>query len=136
MPLIWKEENSVGVKMFDLQHKELFDIINELIEAINNKKFNDVIDDIMVRLVDYGNYHLSTEEKFFDQYDYPEKDSHKALHDEYINKINSFQQRYQNQDGEIDIAFDLVNFLENWWVNHINGADKKYSEFFNGKGVY
>jgi hemerythrin len=37
--------------------------------------------------------------------------------------------------GEAMVSMELMTFLKDWLVNHIQGTDKKYSSFLRGKGV-
>lgn len=129
----WKIENSVHVKEFDEQHKKLFKLINELYHAINTIKVKDELEGLLSQFMDYCNYHFANEEKYFDKFDYPEKKSHKAIHDGYNNKISLMQKQYKN--NELEISFELIDFLEDWWIGHINNVDKKYSKFFNDHGL-
>lgn len=39
----WSDKLSVGVQQMDMQHKRLVELINELYEAMNSGKGNDVL---------------------------------------------------------------------------------------------
>lgn len=134
MAIEWKKEYSVNIKVFDDQHVKLFGLINELYNAINTKQIKQEIEKTLNGLMDYGKYHLSLEEEYFDKYGYPGSKEHKEKHRWYIKKISAYQKKYTNK--EIELTFALADFLEDWWIGHVNGVDKKYSEFFNDKGIY
>jgi len=56
-------------------------------------------------------------------------DQHKKMHQEYINNINSFKEKGFSEN-------QLKDFLQNWWIDHVQGADQEYSVFFNKKGLF
>ena len=66
--LEWEEKYSVGVVEIDNQHKRMFEIINELFEAINNKIIEEKLDKIIAKVVDYKDFHFTTEEKYFKEF--------------------------------------------------------------------
>lgn len=69
----------------------------------------------MKDLENYADYHFKTEEKYFDQFDYPKSDEHKKIHQEYINNINSFKEKGFSEN-------QLKDFLQNWWIDHVRGG--------------
>ena len=34
------------------------------------------------------------------------------------------------------LSLEVLKFLENWLIKHIQGTDKKYGPYLNGKGVH
>ena len=64
MPLItWTDELSVSVKDLDSQHQKLFDLVNELHEAMRSGKGKEAVGSILNRLADYTKTHLFYEER-------------------------------------------------------------------------
>jgi hemerythrin len=47
--------------------------------------------------------------------------------------VAEFNQRFKIEGGAI--VKDLLDFLEDWLVDHLNGQDKKYTECFNKNGL-
>lgn len=134
MPLItWSEQLSVNVAQIDGQHQKLIAIINDLTEAIQTGKAKAAIDDTVQGLFDYARTHFETEEKYFQQFDYPEAASHIKEHEEFIQKVREFQTRPAK--GQFSLSIQVLQFLGNWLINHILGTDKKYSVFFNDHGL-
>lgn len=139
MFLKWNNIYSVNVKEIDDQHKKIFDIINKFYESKKHKGTDDLIA-IIEDLKQYGNYHLETEEKYFEEFDYPDKESHIAEHEGYRKKIIEFEEKIiKFKNGEIvsdECVSNLTIFLRDWWINHIQNSDQEYSHFFNDKGLY
>ena len=134
MPLItWDKKFSVNVVEIDEQHKNLIMVINELDEAINQGKGKEILGKILSSLIRYTETHFKTEEDFFIQYGYADKDNHKKEHDSFVQKISDILDDFDKK--EISLSLEVLTFLTDWLQNHINGTDKKYSQFFNEKGL-
>jgi methyl-accepting chemotaxis protein/hemerythrin len=97
------------------------------------KKSNSAMGAILDRLVEYTGSHFATEEKFFAQYGYSEEKPHVEIHRKLVAQVVDFQQQFKS--GNATMSMDLMAFLKDWLVNHIQGTDKKYSSFLIGKGV-
>jgi hemerythrin len=77
----WNENLSVGFKKIDDDHKELFRMIKELVEAINQHTCKYKIDSVIKFLEDYANNHFAMEEKYMKELEYPEYLKHRAEHE-------------------------------------------------------
>ena len=128
----WIPEMSVGVEEFDFHHKQIFSIINELREVNEKESNTEELKELLKQLVDYAEFHLESEEEQFEKYNYPKGPQHTSLHNSYREKINNFIEREPDQE----MIQELVSFLEDWWVSHIQTEDKKYTDFFHKNNVY
>ena len=131
--LEWDEMYSVGVKELDEQHKKMFATINELLGAINNNNPEEHIDHIIDELVNYKRFHFATEEKYFDEFNYEEKDAHKAKHHEFNERLATLQEKHK--DKTIEFALELIDFLEDWLISHLMTVDQKYKKCFHDHGL-
>ncbi len=129
----WNDTYSVDVTEIDQQHKKLVSIINELNTAMKERKAAETMGKTIDELIDYTVTHFIVEEKYFDKFNYPETVSHKKEHDDFINKIKDVKKSFDK--GSLMLSIDIMNFLKDWLINHIQGTDKKYSSFFNEKGL-
>lgn len=129
----WVPALSVGVKEMDDQHKKVFEIINKINDTLTLSDDEKFLPDIFQDLVNYANVHLDREEFYFEKFNYPEKEAHVLAHKAYRNKIDDFRGRWEK--GEPGIANEIVNFLDNWWQQHIYKMDKRYSSFFQEHGL-
>lgn len=131
----WTKEYSVGVQELDEQHQKLIAIINQLFALYSEKKFKDVdVEPIFKQLLDYADYHFSTEEHYFALYNYDKKEPHIAMHNAYRQKIKDLKDEYDANNSETTL-FAINNFLNDWWIWHINNADKEYTAYFNANGL-
>mgnify|MGYP001398882160 CR=1 FL=1 len=132
-PIAWKDEYSVQVKELDDQHKHFVGILNNLYTALQNMELEAKIKPILDDLVAYAVTHFSTEEKYFDMFGYELAGEHKLKHKELLDQVNVFMQRYKTEGTKI--IKDLLDFLEDWLVQHLAEYDQKYVQCFKEHGL-
>jgi len=130
----WNSSLSIGINEIDEQHKKLIVMINQLQDAMRVGKGKEILGTTLNELVRYTVYHFSTEEKYFDRYDYPETATHIDEHAKFIREVSAFKKEFE--EGRIGITIKLMNFLSDWLVNHIMGSDKKFGPYLNEKGIH
>ncbi|GAB4122248.1 MAG: hypothetical protein Kow001_20340 [Acidobacteriota bacterium] len=134
MPLVtWKDEYSVGIVRLDLQHKTMVEMINRLYEAMSEGHGNNVLGEILGKLIAYTRTHFSTEEELFSRFGYPAAKEHKAEHEFLIAKAHEWKNQFQS--GNQMLAVQVANTLKSWLVNHIQQSDQQYAPFLQSKGV-
>lgn len=129
----WKPDLSVNVDVLDEQHQGLIGMVNDLADAMQEQKEKDALGSILEGLANYADQHFKTEEKYFVEFGYPETEDHKQEHRMFARKVLDFQDKFENE-----ILFpstDLLNFLCDWFKNHIKETDSRYSQFFNEHGL-
>jgi hemerythrin-like metal-binding protein len=129
----WKDNYSVGVKHIDEQHKKLIEMINNLLQAMIMGQGKSSIERIIESMADYTVSHFKTEEDLFDKYEYPETDTHKSKHEDFVKKVIEFKAKYEK--GEQRLTVEVFEFLKDWLIQHIVGMDKNYGPFLNSKGI-
>lgn len=129
----WSSDLSVGIGEIDGQHKKLVALINRLHAAMRERKGHDELRQIIDGLIDYSINHFAFEEKYFEEFNYPETEEHKAEHTRFVKQISDFKKGF-DQDRMM-LSMDIMIFLKHWLLKHIQGTDKKYSEFFIEKGL-
>ncbi len=129
----WNEDLSVNVAQIDLQHKELINMINDLHEAMKQRRAKDVLRKIIDGLINYTAKHFKLEEDYFAQFDYPETAHHKREHAAFVQKVTEFSVDFEN--GKKSLTIEVMKFLGDWMQKHIKGTDQKYTQFFNAKGL-
>jgi len=129
----WSNKLSVNVAEIDEQHQMLVAMTNELNDAMCGRNSHNEALMIIVKMTDYAKVHFRTEEKYFDQFDYPESASHKKEHNDFKKKVKQLENDFV--DGSLSLPTDVLNFLKEWLVKHIQGSDKRYSTCFNENGL-
>ncbi|HEX8947628.1 MAG TPA: bacteriohemerythrin [Dissulfurispiraceae bacterium] len=131
--MTWDGKFSVNIKEIDDQHKKLFDLVNNLHDAMKAGKGKEAVGKVLNELISYTVYHFGTEEKLFQQYGYPEQTKHKKEHEDLTKKATDLKGKFDK--GDIAITIEVMNFLRDWLNTHILRTDKAYSAFLNGKGL-
>ena len=129
----WDDNLSVNVAELDLQHKQLIRMINDLHEAMRNKKGKAALDKIINTMIDYAARHFSLEEKYFRQFGYPEAAAHKTEHDQFIERVGQFKSDFEA--GKLTLTIEVMNFLRDWLLHHIKCTDGQYGTFLNEQGL-
>lgn len=129
----WSDNYSVKVTELDNHHKELINILNELYDAMSQRRGNEVLGGVINRLISYTRSHFATEERYMQKFSYPAYTEHKKEHEAFLAKVQDFHKGFLA--GELMLSMEVSTFLKNWLVNHISGVDKKYGSFFNEKGL-
>jgi methyl-accepting chemotaxis protein/hemerythrin len=130
---IWKDEYSVGVADIDFQHKRLMEAISDLSEAINTQTVEKEIEHVLNQLDSYVSHHFSTEELYFERFNYAGAKEHVIFHRDFAAKIAEFREKYEKH--EVEISGDLIKFLEDWLLDHMLNVDRKYMECFAKNGL-
>jgi len=123
----WKEEYRIGVDEIDEQHKKIFEIANEAYELLKDEfcydKYDRIIE-LLEELKDYAKFHFSFEEDYMLSIKYKGYFSQKVAHDNFIDKVNSFDLNEidENQDQYV---LEILDFVVDWISQHILKSDKK-----------
>jgi methyl-accepting chemotaxis protein/hemerythrin len=130
--IIWSKSYSVGVSQMDREHQRLIDLINNLYAAMRAGRSHDAIGSILDELASYTVNHFSHEEKLMQQAGYAGLDEQKREHKALVEQVVEIQQKYRAGTA---LGQEVMTFLKNWLINHIQGADKKYGPVMNKKGI-
>ena len=136
MAITWKQDYSVGVKEIDLQHQRFVDLMNQTYDTLYKDESKEKIINLVEEIFSHGALHFHTEEGYFDKFNYPNTDEHKRAHLNLLNQTTSFKTRIGSESDYKKAVSDLIDFLENWLVEHMLTHDKKYTKFFNDNGLF
>ena len=122
--IAWKDYYSVNDPSLDAEHKQIIACINELYEAMQGTTDSSTTKQVLDRLVQYTRTHFEHEEKILRDVDFPDFEAHKALHDNMRRRTLSLRTHLT-----LVTARDVLVFLKDWWLEHIQGEDKKYATY-------
>ncbi len=123
---IWSDTFSVGIKAFDDDHKVLIDLINKINRAMLEGKGKAVLKETLEELISYTKYHFEKEEKLMEKANYSDYLNHKKIHNDLIQQV--LQIKSDLDMGKKEISHELLDFLKQWLIIHIQGNDKKYTK--------
>jgi hemerythrin len=122
--IVWQSYYSVDEPSLDAEHRQIIGIINDLYVAMEQGKDRAVLKTLLNRLVQYTDVHFQHEERLMREHDYPGLREHKALHEELRRRTVDLRAHTELITGR-----DLLNFLKNWWMDHIRSEDKQYAPY-------
>jgi hemerythrin len=129
----WNPSFSVGVKLFDEQHKQIVDMTNLLISAPETTVRSETISELLDKLTKYATIHFRAEEQLLEEYGYPDFALQREEHKAYRIKVVALcQATFIHEDS---VPAELLMFLRDWWVKHILETDMKYRSFLTERGV-
>ncbi|HLK22733.1 MAG TPA: bacteriohemerythrin [Bryobacteraceae bacterium] len=129
----WKEEYSVGHPEIDAQHKQLFQLADDLNAAMTGGKGNKVLTKTLASLIDYTKHHFSCEEQLMKRNFYPDYLNHKALHDDLTARVIELQKQFAS--GRTAMSIDVFHFLKDWLTHHIGEQDRKVAAYLRTKAA-
>lgn len=127
----WQSRYELGVENMDDEHKILVQHINHLVDVLEKHgSKSKKVHPAFTALAEYTREHFADEERFLTSISYPDLQKHQAIHQKLLSQVDQFSQ--QLHKGELE-APRLVQFLNDWLIQHILGVDMKYARFFNEK---
>jgi hemerythrin len=129
----WHDDLNIGDSKIDREHRELFEMVNALHDAILREEPTIAVKAIVDRLAQHTIDHFQSEEGLMRRYRYPGYNRHKQVHDNLTRKIIKLQKKLAKQ--EVAITSDLTAFLQEWLAHHIKGEDRNMILFFQQKAA-
>lgn len=131
--LEWSDKYKVGVKKIDDQHFRIFRMINRLIAEPGITTGSVTVSDMLSDMTRYAKEHFETEENLMAEYDYPGLSEQITYHKEFIKQTVSLCTATMLEVETVPET--ILNYLKNWWTNHILEVDMEYRECFKENGV-
>lgn len=131
--LNWSKEYSVDIHSIDREHQQLFDMLNELHDAMKVGKGTQIAPTVLGRLVAYTRGHFANEESMMIRAAYPNLANHKVEHDNLTSKVTEFMQDVN--EGKVVLSMELLELLRTWLQSHIGRCDKQYSRHLLAAGI-
>lgn len=132
--IVWKDEYSVGVKVIDDQHKELFKRVNKLFDDVSKGNVTTVLETLDF-LNSYVTYHFSAEEQLMAKANYPEIESHKNEHEWFKSEILSIREQVHKNGLGVSLTLKLNKLLVSWLINHVTKTDVKFAPYVKEEAV-
>jgi|GEM_PF-576944 len=130
----WNDEkHSIGIKIIDNQHKELFLVTNQLHEILKLEQYQDEAIKVLKNLYAYTSYHFVSEESLLKEYKYPDTEDHIRIHNSFRDKIKeSLEGVRSRRNYPLE---PLQDYLVEWILKHIQVQDMQYAKYFKEHSV-
>ena len=122
-----------GNSLIDFEHRQLFQAVNDLMDACSQGKGRDQIEKVAKFLSDYVVKHFQDEERLQVQYKYPGYPAHKTFHDGYRRQLSEKAQRLL-QEGATIRSLGEINQVVGVLVSHIRTEDKRLARYIKEQG--
>jgi hemerythrin len=118
----WTSELSTGMPELDIQHEAILELIDEAIghvEAGGRERLSDVLSN----LADGFYRHFSSEETLMEASDYPERRTHKAAHDLFLQDLALHLDEYARTGPTPQLTAWMRENMASWFKYHIRQND-------------
>ncbi len=127
----WSNSFSVNIASLDDQHALLVGMVNVLSQSVAHGEGNSVLGVLLDGLVKYTKAHFAHEEAIMAKHRFPGLADHQAEHKAMTAQVQRFKREFA--EGH-DNSARLLQFLSEWFSNHICGTDQRYSAFLRDCG--
>ena len=129
----WDDSLSIGIDLIDEQHKMLIQRLNDLSKAVEMMQGEAEIMKTLEFMIDYTNFHFSSEEKHMAEQKYPGLDDQRKQHEEFKNTLKHIVEDFEEEGPTRALTTSINTFLFNWLIKHIKGLDLKFGKFLTDK---
>ncbi|MCG8335819.1 MAG: bacteriohemerythrin [Proteobacteria bacterium] len=126
-PIVWTDELSVGIVLFDEQHKRLVRMLNRMIADPSATTRSETISDILTELTRYAQEHFKCEEDWMIQHNYPRLEEHREKHMDFRKTVAELC--VATSSGLDSVPKILLEYLKNWLTQHILHEDMMFKPF-------
>ncbi len=112
--VVWLSSYCLGDSKIDRQHQELVKMLNFLHYKICSGCPNKIIDEILIKLINYAENHFRDEEELMKIINYPDLPRHQKEHERLVIEVFEFKRRYEQKQVS---KYDLLDFLRNWLIS-------------------
>lgn len=129
MAIRWNEALATGLAWQDEQHQELFQHLDNLLEAMRRNEASEAVGHLFDYLDEYTVKHFGEEEAYMLSTSNPMLRQHSAIHQEFRGKLREFEEVYKRQGASSYLVMRLQRWLHDWLFDHISRMDKQLAAY-------
>jgi hemerythrin-like metal-binding protein len=129
----WNNRYCTGIPTIDEEHKELIGILNKTIDAKRHSDNKEELKEVLEEMTKFALEHFKTEEAYMKKFNYPDYKYHSEEHYNFFTKTIAYFDRVVN--GDYHISNELIEYLKQWIVHHIQESDRQYIDCFKKNGL-
>ena len=134
--LEWNDALKTGVDEIDEQHMILVHTLNDAAEKLAREAGAETLGLSTQDLLSYALYHFETEEELMQEYGYREAEGegmqrHLDQHRGFSSRVVAIREGIKS--GNLIAPGELIGFLNDWLVNHIQHTDQALAAFLLAK---
>lgn len=129
----WSPQLSVGVTEIDVQHQELFNRFNHLLDAMRSGKGKLEVAKTIQFLGDYVQVHFADEEQLMQKHSFTGYASHKLMHTAFIRTYLELKRQVELEGSSPSLTLQLQRQLGDWLIQHIGKVDQVFGAYLRAK---
>lgn len=118
---VWHDHYLIGNQKVDLQHQQLFNLANNLVQSKNQ---NDLAENAML-MYRHVREHFQAEEAFMKDCGYPHYQQHSATHNVMLDKLVDVSDKINRHEWK---QHDVLKFMQEW-IAHILEEDSAINAY-------
>ncbi|MDR3289550.1 MAG: bacteriohemerythrin, partial [Peptococcaceae bacterium] len=133
--IAWNAELETGNEEIDTQHKQLFKLTSNLVDACAKNQSPAVLSQTLDFLATYTVRHFADEEALQRRYHYPGYQKHKQLHDNFKETVGDLIAQYNTEGSSIDLSDKANTVIVRWLIKHISQEDFKIAAYIRQRTI-
>ncbi|MCL2199183.1 MAG: hemerythrin family protein [Defluviitaleaceae bacterium] len=130
----WHSSYETGNTTVDNDHKEIFSLVDSLINSSFENQRESVTKAIDY-LAGYVVRHFGNEERLMEESNYPRMEEHKKQHSDFVGVALGLREKYVSQpENASDIGLEINKTIVDWLSEHVLGSDKALADHYKKWG--
>jgi hemerythrin len=129
MAIEWRRDLEIGIAEIDDQHKELFRVCAEQLDACMHGKGSEEVGNSLRFLRDYVRNHFAAEERLQKKLGYPRHALHHMQHERFIADLAELEETLMKNGASVSLVIKTNRTMIDWMINHIGGPDREFGDF-------
>lgn len=131
----WIRSLSSGIDEIDMRLEELFRRADWLFAAMSQGKGKNEINSTMRFLEDFVEVHFDIEEKYMNEFGYPDYEPHRQEHVQFRKDFSCLRGEFEAGGASTLLVLKVERFVFDWITHHIDRADRPFYEFLRSRAA-
>lgn len=123
MPIVWSDKLVVGIPEIDSQHREIVENLNQLEQAIAERRPEPEIEEILAFLDFYVVLHFRAEERKMDACSCSAAAANRTAHEDFLRSFTEVRRAFDAGGATEALLERVQEDLMRWLETHIGGVD-------------
>ena len=126
----WDKALECGVEPVDSEHRQLFQMVEDLLNSAKIEHDLDAPSKALAFLEDYVVTHFAHEEALMQRCAYPHAGEHAELHAKFTQALKDLKTKYELSNGSRNTIKEINHTAMSWLVNHIQVIDMRFTKYY------